>query len=63
METLAIVFAILTVAFVIDIMRLDLMVSISDKFGVAEQRVNVSAILALFCTVAAVTFGILAAVA
>ena len=61
METLAIVFAILTVAFVIDIMRID-QAEFSGKVQVANDRADVSTVLALFCSVAAVTFGILAAV-
>ena len=61
METLAIVFAILALVFVVDLARID-QAELSGKVQVAEGRVNVSTVLALFCTIAAVTFGVLAAV-
>ncbi len=60
METLAIVFAILALVFVIDLARLD-----QIRLGghpTPESHHDISAMLALGCTVVAVTFGVLAAV-
>ena len=59
METLAIVFAILALVFVVDLGRVDFLVSrgMMSKQGSGD----ISSVGALVCVVAAVTFGILAA--
>ena len=60
METLAIVFAILALVFVIDLARLD-QIRLGAHYT-PESHHYISAVLALGCTVTAVTFGVLAAV-
>ena len=60
METLAIVFAILALVFVIDLARLD-QIRLGGHYTPESSHV-ISAVLALSCTVAAVTFGVLAAI-
>jgi len=60
METLAIVFAILALVFVIDLARMDY--GYVHKLYVPESRLDISALLALGSVMAAVTFGVLAAV-
>lgn len=60
METLAIVFAILALVFVIDLGRGDFLVS--RGMMSSETHFDISAVGALVSVVAAVTFGILAVV-
>ncbi len=59
METLAIVFAILALVFVVDLGRGDFLVS--KGMMASESRFDISAVGALLCVVSAVVFGILAA--
>lgn len=60
METLAIVFAILTVAFVLDMMRLDYGILRGVRYE--SSRIDAGTILAVGSFFAAVVFGVLAAV-
>ncbi|KKL75942.1 hypothetical protein LCGC14_2049920 [marine sediment metagenome] len=60
METLAIVFAILALVFVIDLARLD-QIRLGGHYT-PDSYHDISAVLALGCTVAAATLGVLAAV-
>lgn len=66
METLAIVFAILSVTFVLDLARIDQIAlkgwSAGGESAGGESRADISSVLAMVFTTLALVFGVLAAV-